>query len=259
MTGLADSVVRIGPALVVALVLLALLAVGLNSLGRTGHAVDAAVSILRATVQLAVLAAVLALVITSLWASAGFVVMMSGVAAWTSASRLLPERSGPKVSRTVRATTAARCLLPVAVPTVIVVLALLSVGVLPPNGLAVIPTAGILLGGAMNTTSLAGRQAHRALRERRGEVEAALSLGLSMPEAREMVVRPAAATALIPGLDQTKSVGLVTIPGAFVGMVLGGASVPAAGVMQLFVLIALLAVSSVSLVVTAALVSRTLL
>lgn len=38
-----------------------------------------------------------------------------------------------------------------------------------------------------------------------------------------MIVRPAASDALLPGLDQTRTVGLVTLPGAFVGMLLGGA------------------------------------
>lgn len=257
MTGAADSVVHLGPALAVALVLLSVVAVGVNYLGRTGHAVDAAASIIRAAAQLALLAGVLTLVITSLWASAAFVLLMAVVAAWTSAGRMLSGRSESSAGRQSRSTNAVRCLLPVAAPTVVVVTALVVAGVLPPNGLAVIPTAGILLGGAMNTTSLAGRHAHLALRERYGEVEAALSLGLSESQAREMIVRPAAATALIPGLDQTKSVGLVTIPGAFVGMVLGGASVVSAAVMQLFVLIALLGVSTVALTVTAAMVSRT--
>jgi len=34
----------------------------------------------------------------------------------------------------------------------------------------------------------------------------------------------AAALALVPGLDQTRTVGLVTLPGAFVGVLLAGAS-----------------------------------
>ena len=60
--------------------------------------------------------------------------------------------------------------------------------------------------------------------------------------------RSAAATALIPALDQTRTVGLVTIPGAFVGMVLGGASPLAAAVMQLYVLIAILCVTPIAVV-----------
>ncbi|ETA06942.1 ABC transporter permease [Gordonia alkanivorans CGMCC 6845] len=135
-----------------------------------------------------------------------------------------------------------------------VVLAL--VGVLPAKGIAIIPTAGILLGGAMVTTSLAGRRAVDELTTRRGEVEAALSLGLLPRDARLEICAAASASALIPGLDQTRAVGLVTIPGAFVGMVLGGASVWAAAAMQLFVLIALLAVSSIAMLVTVELVAR---
>ncbi|MFT3660264.1 MAG: ABC transporter permease [Gordonia sp. (in: high G+C Gram-positive bacteria)] len=251
MDGLADSAVRIGPLLAVALVLLAAIAVGVNHVGRTGQAVDTAVAVVRAVVQLAGLAVVLVLVFQALWASAMFVACMALVAAWTSAGRIDRGRGS------LRTTT--RCLLPVAAATLTVVTVLVLIGVLPAHGTAVVPTAGILLGGAMNTTSLAGRHAHEALRERAGEVEAALSLGLAERDAREMVVRPAAASALIPALDQTKSVGLVTIPGAFVGMVLGGAGVVDAAIMQLFVLIALLAVSSVALVTTGELVSRGLL
>jgi putative ABC transport system permease protein len=46
----------------------------------------------------------------------------------------------------------------------------------------------------------------------------------------------------VPVIDQTCSVGLVTLPGTFVGLVLGGASPAAAARVQLLVLLALLAV-----------------
>ncbi len=55
-----------------------------------------------------------------------------------------------------------------------------------------------------------------------------------------MVSRPAAAEALVPGLDQTRTVGLVALPGAFVGTLLGGASPVQAGAVQVLVLVALL-------------------
>ncbi|WP_285581019.1 ABC transporter permease, partial [Actinoallomurus iriomotensis] len=70
------------------------------------------------------------------------------------------------------------------------------------------------------------------------------------------ICRHHAATALIPALDQTRTVGLVTLPGAFVGMLLGGASPIAAGAVQLFVLIALLAVEAVAIVLTIELAAR---
>ena len=56
----------------------------------------------------------------------------------------------------------------------------------------------------------------------------------------------------MPVIDQTTTVGLVTLPGTFVGLVLGGASPAEAARIQLVVLLALLAVE----VVAALLVSR---
>lgn len=245
-----DSMVAIGPGLAVAVIVLAFAAVAVNRLARTGHATDAAVAVARAVVQLAALAAVIAVVIQNVWASAAFVGVMSVAAAWTSGSRVARHRPQWRV--------VALLWLPVAAPTVLVVAVLVAVGVLPAAGLAIIPTAGILLGGAMNTTSLAGRRALEELAARRGEVEAALSLGFLPREARSEICTEAGATALLPGIDQTRSVGLVTIPGAFVGMVLGGAPVSHAAIMQLFVMVALLAVSAIAMAVTAEMAARQL-
>ena len=74
-----------------------------------------------------------------------------------------------------------------------------------------------------------------------------------------LVCRPAAGQALIPALDQTRTVGLVTLPGAFVGMLLGGASPVEAGAVQLFVLVALLAVEAIAVVLVTEAVARGLI
>lgn len=108
----------------------------------------------------------------------------------------------------------------------------------------------------MTVTVLAGRRALEELETRHGEVEAGLAIGLLPREAVLEVARPAAAGALLPGLDQTRTVGLVTLPGAFVGMLLGGASPVTAGAVQLFVLVGLLAVQVIAVSVTLELVAR---
>ncbi|MBY8852569.1 ABC transporter permease, partial [Saccharothrix sp. MB29] len=129
-------------------------------------------------------------------------------------------------------------------------------GLVPVTGIALVPVGGILVGGAMTATTLSVRRALDALRDRHGEYEAALALGFTEPDAvRELVRRPAA-EALLPALDQTRTVGLVTLPGAFVGMLLGGAPVWQAGALQLVVLLALLAVEAVAIVVVVELVAR---
>jgi putative ABC transport system permease protein len=78
---------------------------------------------------------------------------------------------------------------------------------------------------------------------------------LSRRDGVTLVAREAAALALIPGLDQTRTVGLVTLPGAFVGVLLAGASPLQAGAVQLLVLLALLLVQVLAVGVTIELIS----
>ncbi|MGH4025815.1 MAG: ABC transporter permease [Pseudonocardiaceae bacterium] len=94
-----------------------------------------------------------------------------------------------------------------------------------------------------------------SLRSRRGELEAALAVGLSPRHAALLVCREPAADSLIPVPDQTRPVGLVTLPGAFVGMLLGGASPIQAGAVQLLVLVGLLAVQALAVLITVELVA----
>ncbi|MFZ2241029.1 MAG: ABC transporter permease [Gordonia amarae] len=256
MSEVNDAIIHIGPRLAVALVLLTALAAVVNHLSGSGMATATVRAVLRAILQLGVLALVVTVVIDVLWASILFVLVMAAVAACTSAGRVTGE---PGVLRPETMHAAVLCMIPVGAPTLVIVALLVATGVLPMTGLAIIPTAGIMFGAAMNTTSLAGKHCLDSLAERHGEVEAAMSLGFLIREARLEICRPAAATALIPALDQTRSVGLVTIPGSFVGMVLGGASPTAAAAMQLFVLIALLAVSAIASALTAEFVARGLL
>jgi UDP-glucose/iron transport system permease protein len=133
---------------------------------------------------------------------------------------------------------------------------LLLSGLVPVTPIAVVPIVGILVGGAMTATSLAGRRTLDALRTRHGELEAALSLGFYDRDARLLVVRDDAGLALVPGLDQTRTVGLVTLPGAFVGMLLGGATPIQAAAVQLLVLAALLLVQAVAATATLELIAR---
>jgi putative ABC transport system permease protein len=102
---------------------------------------------------------------------------------------------------------------------------------------------------------LAGRRALDELRDRRGEYEAALALGFLPRDAALMVCRPTSRQALVPALDQTRTVGLVTLPGAFVGVLLGGGSGVQAGATQTLVLVALLAVEAIAVALTVELVA----
>ena len=87
-----------------------------------------------------------------------------------------------------------------------------------------VAVCGIVFGGTMTAATLTGRRLLDGLRRRRDEVEAWLSIGATPRQAVADVARSAASESLVPALDQTRTVGLVTLPGAFVGALLGGSS-----------------------------------
>ena len=129
-------------------------------------------------------------------------------------------------------------------------------GAVPWNGAAIVPMAGIVIGGCMTASSLNGRRCFAALREERDTYEGALALGLTVPVAVRLVIGRHRAEALVPGLDQTRTVGLVTLPGAFVGVLLGGGSPAQAGAAQVLVLVGLLAAQTLVVVVQSLLIER---
>lgn len=211
------------------------------SLGRSREIVLAG---LRAAVQLAAVSVLIGWVVRSLPALLGFVALMYAVAVRTAGRRITRNRTWWWAA------------LPIAAGVAPVIAVLLLTGLLPVRGIALIPVTGILIGGALTATVLGGRRALDELTMRRGEVEAGMALGLLDRDARMEIARPAASEALLPGLDQTRTVGLVTLPGAFVGMLLGGASPVQAGAVQLFVLVALMAVQAVAVATVLELVAR---
>jgi putative ABC transport system permease protein len=239
-----STLLPVGPVLGVVMAVLVVAATAVAAIGRLGHGPAVLRSGVRAAVQLALVSLVIAAITHSISLTACFVGLMYLVAARVAGRRTTTGRAGWWAAMPIGAATAP------------VIGLLLATGLVAPRGLTLIPIAGILIGGALTATSLAGRRAVEELAHRRGEVEAALSLGLTGRDAALEICRPQAAAALIPALDQTRTVGLVTLPGAFVGMLLGGASPVAAGAVQLFVLIALLAVEAVAIAVTIELAAR---
>jgi putative ABC transport system permease protein len=249
------STVLVGWGLAVALALLLLIAAGTAVALHLGLSRQVVVAAVRAVVQLAAVSSVIVAVAHSLWLSALFVLVMFAVATWTSARRVATA-GGPSADRRRRGRGSSAVWLPIAAGVVPVLAVVLGCRAVPLTGIAVVPVAGIIIGGAMTATSLAGRRALDELDTRHGEYEAGLSLGLLERDAALEICRPAATQALVPPLDQTRTVGLVTLPGAFVGVLIGSGSPVQAGAAQLLVLIGLLAAEVIAVLVTVELVAR---
>jgi putative ABC transport system permease protein len=221
--------------LAVVLLVLVVVAASTSRLAGLEVARDHVTAALRAVLQLAVVALVIAAVLESLWWSLAFVLLMFAVATATSHRRIgATIHQSPWVALSIAAGAGP------------VIILCIGSGVIPLNGAGVIPISGILIGGAMTASTLTGRRAFDELAAHHGSYEAALALGLPSPRAAHVVIQPTAREALTPGLDQTRTVGLVTLPGAFVGVLLGGGTALEAGAAQVLVLIGLLAAQAIT-------------
>lgn len=107
---------------------------------------------------------------------------------------------------------------------------------------------GIVIGNAMSIATIAGRRFRELVDDRWDEVEGWLALGATPDRATADLVRRAVSAALVPTVDQTRTTGLVTLPGAFVGAVFGGVSPLEAGRFQIVVLAAIMATGSITAV-----------
>lgn len=198
----------------------------------------------RAAVQLAAVAAVLAAAMTRLWTSVLVLFLMFVVAVVTAARRSQAENGSLWLA------------LPLAAGPAAVLPLLLITRLVPLAGVALVPIMGILLGGTMTAVAVASRRALEALSTRIGEVEAALSLGLIDRDARMMVIGSSAPDALLPNVDQARTAGLVTLPGAFVGVLLATGSAAQAGAVQVLVLVGLLLSQTCAVALTIGLAAR---
>lgn len=221
-------------------------AIALSALARLGLERELAVVALRAIVQLTAVGLLVTLVFEHVSLAAGFVVVMLGAASLTSGKRL---EGLPRARARLLAAVA------IGAPALAALGVLLAAGAFPATPRGIVPVAGILIGGAMAAVSLTGRSMVQELGDRIDEIEARLALGASARAALEPSLRRAVHTALVPAMDQTRNVGLVTLPGTFVGLILGGASPGEAARVQLTVLLALLAVELVAALLLARLVA----
>lgn len=233
-----------GWGLVVALVALVGIAVAVSLGSRPRLTREVVVAAGRAVLQLALVSLIVAAAVRDMRLAGAFVALMFAVAVRTTARRVGTLRSWPWVTVAMAAAV---------VPVLATVFAS---GASPWAGEAVIPIAGIIIGNAMNGHTLMGRRCFAALRDDIGSYDAALGLGLTRRQAVALVLEPHRNDALIPTLDTTRTVGLVTLPGAFVGVMLGGGSAVQAGAAQVLVLFGIMAAQFLVVNVALALVGR---
>ena len=109
----------------------------------------------------------------------------------------------------------------------------------------------IIIGNSMTIAAMSARLFTESVSDHWDEVEGWLALGATPRRSTLGLARRAVRTALIPSIDQTKTTGLVVLPGAFVGAIFGGLSPLAAGRFQIIVLAAIMAAGAITAVLVA--------
>ena len=194
-------------------------------------------AILRGAVQLAAISVILSGVITNPFLVALALLVMFSVATMTAARRLgwswsTFGRVGGSMAVGVLVTMG-------------IIFVTGAVELTPRYALAI---GGIIVGNSMTTAVLAGRRFTEAVNDHWEEVEGWLALGATPRHATLELARGAVYSALIPSVDQTKTTGLVTLPGAFVGAIFGGVSPLEAGQFQIVVLAGIMATGAITAV-----------
>lgn len=237
-------VVTINPgwSVYVALAVLLAVTVGANQAARLGLGRDAVVAGVRAVVQLTLAAGIITFVVRSIWWSVVALLGMFVMAVLTTCRRVEAPGAWPWAAAAM------------ACGIVPVLAILLATQTIPIEGIALIPVVGIVLGNTMTVHTLVGRRSFAALREESGQYEACLSLGLLPHQAIDEIIGRRVPEGLMPSLDQVRTSGVVTLPGAFIGVMLGGGSAVQAATAQVLVLFAIMATQSITAGVEARLI-----
>ena len=133
---------------------------------------------------------------------------------------------------------------------------LLLLKVFPYQPRYIIPIAGMIVGNAMVVCGLVMSRLRDDLKLQKAQIEAALALGATQRQAVRGQLKRAMAAGMTPIVDNTKTVGLISLPGAMTGMILAGAPALEAVQVQIIVMYMLIGAAAVSGLTTAFLAYR---
>lgn len=224
----------IKPLAATAVVLVAVILSYMQNLGLGGEMVY---SIVRAFLQLSVIGFVLQFIFNqdhAVWIILAYLFMVS-VAGYTAGQRAKQVPRGKFVAGAS-----------ILVGTAVTLVLLVVLNVFPFTPRYIIPVAGMMVGNAMTVTGVTMKRLRDDIKVQMNLVETALALGATPRQATLQQVKRALVIALSPVLDNAKTVGLISLPGAMTGLIMGGASPLEAIQLQIVVMNMLIGASTVS-------------
>ncbi|XP_045798513.1 protein ALUMINUM SENSITIVE 3 [Trifolium pratense] len=213
------------------------LAVGLSFSQKLGLEVEMIIAILRAFVQLSIIGFVLQFIFnqeSSGWILLAYLFMVS-IAGYTAGQRAKQVPRGKYVAGASILTG-----------TAITMFVLVALSVFPFTPRYIIPVAGMMVGNSMTVTGVTMKRLRDDIKAQINLVETALALGATPRQATHQQVKRALIIALSPVVDNTKTVGLISLPGAMTGLIMGGASPLEAIQLQIVVMNMMIGAATIS-------------
>jgi putative ABC transport system permease protein len=188
---------------------------------------DLAIAVLRSFLQLTAIGYVIQAIFDSdsLWLVAALLAVMVTVGSFTARSRA---REVPGALLPI--------LLALSAAAVVTIGLVLALGIFSATPRYLVPVGGMVIGNAMTAAAVALDRLAGEVSTQARVIEATLALGATAHQAASSLVARSLRSAMIPLIDQTKTTGLVTLPGTMVGMLVAGASPVDAVRLQLILL-----------------------
>ncbi|GMJ03052.1 ALUMINUM SENSITIVE 3 [Hibiscus trionum] len=221
----------------VAALAVVLIAVILSFMQNLGLEKEMVYSIFRAFLQLSIIGFVLQFIFNqdnSGWIILAYLFMVS-VAGYTAGQRAKHVPRGKYVAG-----------VSILAGTALTMFVLVVLNVFPFSPRYIIPVAGMMVGNAMTVTGVTMKRLRDDIKIQLSLVETALALGATPRQATLEQVKRSLVIALSPVLDNAKTVGLISLPGAMTGLIMGGASPLEAIQLQIIVMNMLIGASTVS-------------
>jgi putative ABC transport system permease protein len=205
---------------------------------------DLGIAVLRSFLQLTAIGYVIQAIFDSdsLWLVAALLAVMVTVGSLTARSRA---RAAPDALAPI-----ALALSTAAAVTIGLVVGL---GIFKASPRYLVPVGGMVIGNAMTASAVALDRLAGEVSTQSRMIEATLALGATARQASSELVRRSLRSAMIPLIDQTKTTGLVTLPGTMVGMLVAGARPVDAVRLQVILLWLLLGSVALSALITTSL------
>ncbi|KAL5721055.1 Agglutinin-like protein 3 [Ranunculus cassubicifolius] len=222
------------PVAATAVVLIAVVLSYVQSLGLEKEMIYA---IIRAFVQLSIVGFVLQFIFTQ--KNAGWIVLaylfMVTIAGYTAGQRAKHVPNGKYIA-----------VASILTGTSITMFVLVILKVFPFTPRYIIPIAGMMVGNSMTVTGVTMKRLRDDVKLQMSLVETALALGATPRQATHQQVKRSLVLALSPVIDNAKTVGLISLPGAMTGLIMGGASPLEAIQLQIVVMNMLIGATTIS-------------